>query len=128
MPTNFSITNVNSVDYIQFCKKIDDKRHMYKTKINSLDIKAELARFITELNEKYNLKLETADYQITNTNGWKTTNKIVEHFDSIEKEKQRERTKRYLENKKKEIGVDEFKKQNAEKEKAYRLLKKEIEI
>ena len=30
MPTNFSICNVNGVDYIQFCKKIDEKKCQYK--------------------------------------------------------------------------------------------------
>ncbi len=127
MPTNFSITTVNSIDYIQFCKKIDDKRYMYKTKINSYDIKSELLRFIDELNEKYDLDLDPSDYPIINTNDWKTTNQIIQQTDSAVKQSQRERTRRYLEKKKKELGEDEFRKQNAEKAKVYRQ-NKEIEV
>jgi len=123
MPANFSITTVNSIDYIQFCKKINDKKHQYKTKINSLDIKSELSRFINELNEKYELELNPLDYPITNTNGWTTTNQIITHTDSAEKQSQRERTQRYLVKKKQELGEDEFRKQNAEKAKAYRQTK-----
>jgi hypothetical protein len=98
-----------------------------KTKINSYDIKSELLRFIDELNEKYDLNLDPLDYQIVNTIGWKTTNQIIQQTDSAEKQSQRERTRRYLENKKKELGEDEFRKQNAEKAKVYRQ-NKEIEV
>lgn len=140
MPTNFSITTINSIDYIQFCKKIEDKKFQYKTKINSYDIKSELVRFIQELNEKYDLELDPTDYPIVNTNNWsafrqslkpcfaKTTNKIVDHSDSAEKQLQRERARLYLEKKKHDLGVDEFRKQNAEKAKAYRQTRKEIEV
>ena len=131
MPTNFSITTINSVDYIQFCKKIDDKKYQYKTKINSYDIKSELDRFIDELNEKYQLELIKSDYPIVNTNGWKTTNQIIQHSDSAEKQSQRERTRRYLEKKKQEMGEEEFRKQNADKAKSYRQSKqsnKELDV
>lgn len=128
MPTNFSICRVNGIDYIQFGKKIDDKKFQYKTKINSYSIESELSRFIGELNEKYGLELDPADYQIINTNGWKTTNQIVIHEDSAEKQSQRERTRKCLEKKKKELGEAQFKKQNAEKAKSYRESKKEIEV
>ena len=131
MPTNFSITTINSVDYIQFCKKIDDKKYQYKTKINSYDIKSELDRFIDELNEKYQLELIKSDYPIVNTNGWETTNQIIQHSDSAEKQSQRERTRRYLEKKKQEMGEEEFRKQNADKAKSYRQFKqanKELDV
>jgi hypothetical protein len=127
MPTNFSICRVNDIDHIQFCKKIDDKKYQYKTKINSYDIESELSRFIDELNEKYDLDLDQSDYPIVNTRGWKTTNQIVKHEDSKEKQSQRERTHKYLEKKKKELGEDQFRKQNAERAKAYRA-QKEIEV
>lgn len=126
MPTNFSIATINSIDYIQFSKTIDSKKYQYKTKINSYDIKSELARFIQKLNEKYNLDLNPTDYLITNTNGWKTTNKIIIHEDSPEKINQRERTKRNIEKKKEELGEEEFKKINALKAKKYRESKKEL--
>jgi hypothetical protein len=76
MPTNFSICRVNNIDHIQFCKKIDNKKYQYKTKINSLDIKSELLRFIGELNKKYDFNLDPTDYPLTNTHGWTTTNPI----------------------------------------------------
>ncbi len=128
MPTNFSITNVNNIDYIQFCKKIDDTRHQYKMKINSYDIRAELNRFIDELNEKYDFGLNKSEYQITNTNDWKTMNKIIEHTDTPDRISQRERTNKYLEKKKQELGEDEFKRQKADYAKQYRQQQKEIEI
>jgi hypothetical protein len=128
MPINFSICHTKGIDYIQFCKKIDDKKHQYKTKINSYDIESELSRFIDELNEKYDLELDPEDYPIINTGGWKTTNQIITHEDTAEKQSQRERTRKYLEKKKKELGEDQFRKQNAEKAKSYRQSKREIEV
>ncbi len=131
MPANFSICSVNNVDYIQFCKKIDGQRYQYKTKINSYDLADELNKFIDDLNSKYGLNLDPSQNKIANTNGWKTTNKIVEHSDTPEKLAQRERTQRYLEKQKESIGVDEFNKQKAQYAKTYRTNKKapaEIEV
>lgn len=128
MPINFSICRVNDIDHIQFSKKIGDKKHQYKTKINSHDIESELSRFIDELNEKYDLELDPEDYPIINTGGWKTTNQIAFHEDSAEKQSQRERTYKCLEKKKKELGEEQFRKQNAEKAKSYRQSKREIEV
>jgi hypothetical protein len=128
MPTNFSICRINDIDYIQFCKKIDDKKHQYKTKINSYDIQSELNRFIQELNEKYDFGLNPSEYKIINTNEWKTTNNIVIHEDTPEKIAQRERTNKYLEKQKQEIGEDNFKKLKAEYAKKYRNKNKEIEV
>jgi hypothetical protein len=128
MPTHFSITKVNNIDYIQFCKKINGEKYQYKTKINSYDIETELSRFINELNEKYDLNLIQSDFLIINTNGWKTTNQIVDHEDTKEKLSQRERSRKYLENKKQELGEDEFRKQNTLKARAYRQLNKEINV
>ncbi len=131
MPANFSICSVNNVDYIQFCKKIDGQRYQYKTKINSYDLADELNKFIDDLNSKYGLNLDKSQLKIANTNGWKTTNKIVEHSDTPEKLAQRERTQRYLEKQKESIGVDEFNKQKAQYAKTYRTNKKapaEIEV
>ena len=82
MPQNFSICNVNQVDYIQFCKKIDEKRFQYKTKINSYNLTNELDNFIDQLNKKYDLGLIKSEYKIINTTGWKTTNKIIYHVDT----------------------------------------------
>jgi hypothetical protein len=131
MPTNFSICSVNNVDYIQFSKVIDNNKYQYKTKINSYDITKELEKFIDQLNEKYNLDLDKNNYKIANTNGWKTTNKIVDHTDTDVKKAQRERTQRYLEKQKESMGVDEFNKQKALNARKYREKKKahaEIEV
>lgn len=128
MPNNFSITKVNGIDYIQFCKKINDKKAQYKTKINSHDIKAELLRFINELNEKYQLGLNPSDYLIVNTNGWITTNDIIVHEDTPEKQSQRDKTNKYLEKKKQEIGEDKFKQQKAEYARKYRSSNKDIDL
>ena len=49
MPKNFSICNTNGVDYIQFCKKIDEKKVLLKTKINSYNLQSELTNFVNYL-------------------------------------------------------------------------------
>ena len=126
MPQNFSICNVNDVDYIQFCKKIDDKRFQYKTKINSYDLTQELNTFIDQLNEKYDLGLIKSEYKIINTNGWKTTNKIIDHTCTDIKLKQRTRALQNIEKKKLEVGEEEFKKQKAQYARMYRV--KEINV
>jgi hypothetical protein len=128
MPQNFSICNVNDIDYFQFCKKIDEKRFQYKTKINSYDLQIELENFIDQLNEKYDLGLIKSEYKIINTNGWKTTNKIIEHVDTDEKIAQRLRTLQNIEKKKQELGIEEFRKQKALYAKQYRESKKEIVV
>lgn len=74
MPNNFSICSVNNVDYIQFCKKINNKKYQYKTLIKSNEIQTELDNFIDYLNSKYNFKLNKTDYNINNFNNWKTKN------------------------------------------------------
>ena len=127
MPQNFSICSVNQVDYIQFCKKIDEKRFQYKTKINSYDLTQELDNFIDQLNEKYDLGLINSEYKIINTNGWKTTNKIIDHEDTDIKLAQRAQAKKYLANKKLELGEEEFKKQKAQYTRQYRA-NREIEV
>lgn len=129
MPQNFSICTVNQVDYIQFNKTIDEKRFQYKTKINSYDLDKELGSFIDQLNEKYDLGLIKVHYKIINTNGWKTTNKIIEHSDTEEKIAHREKAQKHLEKKKQELGADEFKKNRAQYAKQYRANKaNEIEV
>ena len=129
MPQNFSICSVNQIDYIQFNKTIDEKRYQYKTKINSYDLDKELDQFIDQLNEKYDLGLIKSHYKIINTNGWKTTNKIVEHVDTDEKIANREKAKKHLEKKKQELGETQFKKARAQYAKQYRANKaNEIEV
>ena len=113
MPNNFSICRVNDIDYIQFNKKIDDKRYQYKTKINSYDLQLELDTFVDRLNSDYALTLNKKDYIITNNDNWQTTNKIVDHTDTQDKQKRREIAKRYIDKKKQEIGEDEYKKLKA---------------
>jgi hypothetical protein len=75
MPINFSICNVKSIDYIQFCKLINNKKCQYKTKITSYDLQDELNKFIIYLNNKYNLNIDTKQI-IVQMNNWKTTNTI----------------------------------------------------
>lgn len=128
MPTNFSICNVNNVDYIQFCKKIDNKRHQYKTKINSYDLQSELNEFVDKLNQDYGFDLVKSNYKIINTDGWKTTNKIVVHEDTDKKIANREQAQKYIQKKKAEIGEEEFKRQNNLKQKQFREKVKENEI
>ncbi len=72
MPTNFSICSVNTVDYIQFCKKINNKKVQYKTKIMSSDIQKELDEFVNYLNLTYNLQINKQN--IINTNNWTSQN------------------------------------------------------
>jgi hypothetical protein len=74
MPTNFSICNVKGIDYIQFCKLINNKKYQYKTKITSYDLQTELNNFIIYLNEKYDFNI--TNQTIVQINNWKTTNII----------------------------------------------------
>jgi hypothetical protein len=74
MPKNYSICNINNIDYIQFSKKIDGKKISLKTKINSYDLQSELNNYINCLNKKYDYKLESEI--ISELNDWKTTNKF----------------------------------------------------
>ena len=75
MPTNFSICNINNIEHIQFCKKINNKRYQYKYVIKSYNLQNELNVFIADLNKKYNLNI--SEQIITDMNNWKTTNKII---------------------------------------------------
>lgn len=75
LPPNFCITNINSVDYIQFSKKINGKKICYKTNIKSYDLQKELDNFVDSLNKKYDFKI--ASQKIINMNNWKTTNKFT---------------------------------------------------
>jgi hypothetical protein len=74
LPRNFSIYNSDGKDYIQFSKKIDDKKVSYKTGIKSYDLQKELDTFVNYLNQKY--KLNLADQKVVELNDWKTVNKI----------------------------------------------------
>jgi len=74
LPRNFSIYNGAGKDYIQFSKKIDDKKVSYKTGIKSYDLQKELDTFVNYLNQEY--KLNLADQKVVELNDWKTSNKI----------------------------------------------------
>lgn len=74
LPRNFSIYNGAGKDYIQFSKKIDDKKVSYKTGIKSYDLQKELDTFVNYLNQEY--KLNLAEQKVVDLNDWKTTNKI----------------------------------------------------
>lgn len=111
MPKNFSICNVNDTDYIQFCKKIDDKKYQYKTRINSHDIQSELNNFIDYLNTTYDLKLIKEEYIVKNLCNWITTNNIINHEDTPNKIASRNKAHKYIEKKKLEIGEDQYKKE-----------------
>ena len=120
LPTNFSITTVNNVDYIQFCKKIDGERIQYKTKINSYDLQSEMNNFITYLNTNYNLNLNQSDYKISLTD-WKTSNKIIDHDNVTSQQlKNREKSLKSLAKKKEELGEDKVREMKTEYMKAYR--------
>ena len=73
LPNNFSISNINSIDYIQYSKTIDDKKQSYRTRIKSHNLQNELNNFINYLNDKYKLIIENCLVESTN---WKTNNKI----------------------------------------------------
>ena len=113
MPNNFSICCVNGTDYIQFCKKIDDKKHQYKTRINSYDLQSELNRFVDYLNETYKFATVLIKgvpvHDIVTTNGWRTTNNIICHDDTPEKLASRERANNYNMKKREEMGEEKYK-------------------
>ena len=77
MPPNFCITNINSIDHIQFTKKINNKTISYKTVIRSYDIQKELNDFVDHINGKYNLDI--SPQEIIDTKNWKTINKIKDY-------------------------------------------------
>jgi hypothetical protein len=108
MPNNFSICTVNGTDYIQFCKMIDDKKHQYKTRINSYDLQSELNRFVDYLNETYKFATVLTKETVT-TNGWRTTNNIICHDDTPEKLASRARANNYNMKKKEELGEEKYK-------------------
>jgi hypothetical protein len=146
LPTNFSICCVNGTEYIQFCKKIDDtklhyqtkfdnldvmakpSRVQYKTRINSYDIQSELNRFTDYLNDQYNFQLDKNDYKVENYNNWKTTNNIIDHTDTPLKISQRERSNKYNEKKKQELGEEKYKELMIQNSKKYRTKQMEIEV
>jgi hypothetical protein len=107
-PNNFSICNVNGTDYIQFCKKIDNKKHQYKTRINSYDLQSELNRFVDYLNETYKFATVLTKENVT-TNGWRTTNNLICHDDTSEKLASRERANNYNMKKREEMGEEKYK-------------------
>ena len=71
---NFCICKINGDDYIQFTKKINDKKVSYKRAIKSYDLQKEFDNFIDYLNDQYKLNIEKRI--IEDLNDWKTTNKI----------------------------------------------------
>jgi len=73
-PNNFSICNVHGIDYIQFSKKINDKKVSYKKVIKSYDLQKELDNFVNYLNQEYSLNLD--EKKIIELNNWKSSNKI----------------------------------------------------
>jgi hypothetical protein len=127
MPKNFSICNVNNTDYIQFCKKIGEKKHQYKTRINSHNIMQELNIFIDYLNITYNINLVKEDYNIKNTNNWKTTNNIIDHTDTKDKLSSREQSLKSINKKREQMGDVAYKEMQRIKAKDHRD-KKKVEI
>ena len=75
MPNNFSICNINNIDYIQFSKTIDDKKKSYTTKIKSADLQLEYLNFVKFLNDKYNFNISNEN--IINKSNRKTSNVIL---------------------------------------------------
>lgn len=126
-PKNFSICNVNSTDYIQFCKKIEDKRYQYKTRINSHNIQLELKNFIDYLNTTYDLKLNN-DITVKNPYNWITTNDIIDHTDTINKIASRNKTNKYNEKQKEILGIEKYKENKRIYTKKLRDNKKMIEL
>lgn len=76
MPSNFSICNVNGIDYIQFSKLINGKKNQFKTKISSYDLQNELDKFAKYINNTKNIDIEL-NHKIVQLNNWKTSNKIT---------------------------------------------------
>jgi hypothetical protein len=74
LPANFCVCNIKNIDYIQFSKKIDDKKLSYKKVIKSNDLQKELDTFVNYLNQEY--KLNLTEQKVVELNDWKTTNKI----------------------------------------------------
>ena len=87
---------------------IDNKKHQYKTRINSYDLQSELNRFVDYLNETY--KFTTVlTHDVVTTNGWRTTNNIICHDDTPEKLASRERANNYNMKKREELGEEKYK-------------------
>jgi starvation-inducible outer membrane lipoprotein len=126
MPNNFSICCVNGTDYIQFCKKIDNKKHQYKTRINSYDLQSELNRFVDYLNETYKFATVLIKDSVI-TNGWRTTNNIICHDNTPEKLASRARANNYNIKKREEMGEEKYKEMLRNRPFRYRA-KKEINL
>jgi hypothetical protein len=76
LPKNFSICRINNVDYLQFHKKEDGKKYQLQRKINSYNIQEIFNNFVKEVNDNFDLNLES--FKIDNSIGWKTINKIID--------------------------------------------------
>lgn len=74
LPINFSICNINCIDYFQYFKKINNEKYQFKSKINSYNLQDEFDIFIDKINNKYKLQIEKSI--INNLDNWKTINKI----------------------------------------------------
>jgi hypothetical protein len=74
LPDNFCICHLNGKDYIQFTKKINDKKVSYKKVIKSNDLQKELDTFVNYLNQEY--KLNITEQKVIDLSNWKTINKV----------------------------------------------------
>jgi hypothetical protein len=123
LPKNFSICTINNIDYIQYCKKIDNQKYQYKIKINSYNLQNVINSFVDNINNKY--KLNIPNQTIENPQNWKTTNKILNKEPSEEKQKSISRQTKYLEKKKAELGDETFKALKAKQARERREKKKQ---
>jgi len=126
LPTNFSICNINGIDFLQYHKKNGDKKDQRQRRINSHNIQTEFESFVKFINETYNLNLQNET--ILNPHNWKTSNKIIIQEDTDEKQKNREKSKKSIEKKKAEMGIEAFNKLKAEQAKERRAKNKELNV
>ena len=122
LPINFSIFTTNGIDFLQYLKKIDGNVYQLQRSIKSNDIQKEFDNFVDIINNKFTLQIPKTI--INNPQNWKTSNKIIDHEETDEKLKNREKAKKSLDKKRIEMGDEAYKAMKAQQQKESRDKKK----
>ena len=124
LPINFSICRIYGVDYFQYCLEENGKKNQLQKRINSYNIQEAFNNFINEVNDVFQLNIKTSP--INNSQNWQTSNKIIVKEDSEVKIQNRDKSNKYNEKKKAELGEEAYNQLKAQKAREYREKKKAV--
>lgn len=128
LPTNFEIEYQGVTTFIKFIKIINDKKFIRRRAIYENDIIREFSRVFPEFEKEYNDHLISINLTPTGIEIKRpiinphlfSLNKLSAEEIEEHKERQRDRTNKYLDKLKDEIGEEKFRKQKAEYAREYR--------